>query len=478
MFQPRRTQAPKPLVVSRWTTKMKKIIYIIILFSLSRQLIGQKEDRIWYFGGGCSTSGGGAGLDFNSGSPVALLNSVMPATEGSAVQSDRFGQLLFYTNGVDIFDRTHTLMFNGAAIGGHTSTEQPALIIPFVNDSTKFYVFAQDGKPSGNGTGLHYSIVDMNLNGGLGGVTSTKSVLMQPGTSEALTATKHFNGIDYWVTDIDYDSLIFYSYQVSSSGIAAPIKTNLGFNIPTWTNMKFNNKGDRLYFSSFNGPIIKFIADFNLGTGIISNAIAIDTNAVTAGGEFSPNDSLFYSASNFGPSTFVIHQYQLFSANIYSSRQVVASSAYYADYNDFRLAPNGKIYINKVCADSLDVLNFPNKVGIACNYQKNVLWLGGRKDYAYFPNEIFELPKYPLSISEFSYNETMIYPNPAENSLHLKFANSITELSITNLQGRSILTKTNLDSDKIDISNIPNGIYFVKVVTGQKNYREKIIVRH
>lgn len=457
---------------------MKKIIYIILLFSLSRQLVGQKENRIWYFGGGCSTSGGGAGIDFNSGSPVALLNSVMIQTEGSAVQSNRYGQLLFYTNGLIIYDRTHNAMLNGTGIGGSTSSEQTSVIIPFVNDSTKFYVFAQDGKPTGSGTGLHYSIVDMSLNAGLGGVTATKGVLIQSSTNEALTATKHINGIDYWVTTLDYDSMIFYSYKISSAGISPPVKTNLGFNTYSWQILKFNNKGDKISFFTYNSIPIRYIADFNLNTGIISNAIPIDTNAVTDGGEFSPNDSLFYSQSYLGINNIVLHQYQVFSGNIYSSRQAVATSSYYADFFDLKLAPNGKIYTNKYCADSIDVINFPNTVGPSCNYQKNVLWLGGRKDYCYFPNEIFELPKYPLTISEYSINETIIYPNPIDNSLYLKFSNRIEELSIINLQGQCVLTKTNLDSNKIDVSNIPSGIYFVKIVAGQKNYREKIVVRH
>jgi hypothetical protein len=456
---------------------MNKIIYILIFFSLSRESVGQKENRIWYFGGGCSTSGGGAGLDFNSGSPVVLLNSIMPKTEGSAVQSDRNGQLLFYSDGVNIYDRTHTLMFNGANIGGHVSSVQPAVIIPFTNDSTKFYVFAQDGIPSGTGTGLHYSVVDMSLNGGLGGVTATKAVLIQSGTSEALTATKHLNGIDYWVTALDFDSTIFYSHKVSSTGISPPVKTNLGFNTSTQANMRFNNKGDKVTFL-IGGSFVRHLFDFNLASGAISNAIPIDTNAVTDGAEFSPNDSLLYSQSNFGPISYVLHQYQVFSGNIYSSRQVVATSSYFADFLDLKLAPDGKIYVNKDCADSLDVINFPNTIGVSCNYQKNVLWLGGRKHYCYFPNEIFELPKYPLSILELSNSETVIYPNPVEDLIYLKITNSVTKVSINNLQGQNVLTKTNLDSYKIDVSDIPDGIYFAEIISGENNYREKIIVRH
>ncbi|MBK6984639.1 MAG: hypothetical protein IPH32_07720 [Bacteroidetes bacterium] len=50
----------------------------------------QKEDRIWYFGGTLSnTTTPGAGLDFNSDSPIPLSNSAMGLTEGSATQCDK-----------------------------------------------------------------------------------------------------------------------------------------------------------------------------------------------------------------------------------------------------------------------------------------------------------------------------------------------------------------------------------------------------
>src|SRR5690606_36508749 len=115
--------------------------------------------------------------------------------------SDRnTGDLLFYTNGAKLWNRNHLPMSNGGGLFGNgtqLSTRQGVLIVPFIDDSTKYYVFSLDNvdhsmrinNPSfpfppgsfapqvfvdNNGDtvqgGLFYSVVDMNLNNGLGDV--------------------------------------------------------------------------------------------------------------------------------------------------------------------------------------------------------------------------------------------------------------------------------------------------------------------
>ena len=54
---------------------------------------GQKQANVWYFGNS-------AGVTFNSGNPVALLNGQTNAQEGTSVISDSSGALLFYSDGM------------------------------------------------------------------------------------------------------------------------------------------------------------------------------------------------------------------------------------------------------------------------------------------------------------------------------------------------------------------------------------------
>ncbi len=72
-------------------------------------------------------------------------------------------------------------------------------------------------------------------------------------------------------------------------------------------------------------------------------------------------------------------------------------------------------------------------------------------------------------------NNLIIYPNPASKYISIKLNNSsvITEVSILNSSGEQIIKKTN--TDKIDISNLKNGIYFIKV-KGDKHLTVKKVI--
>ena len=60
----------------------------------------QNEGNIWYFGTN-------AGLDFNSGSPVMLSDGMLDTFEGCATISDNNGDLLFYTDGMLVYNKNH-----------------------------------------------------------------------------------------------------------------------------------------------------------------------------------------------------------------------------------------------------------------------------------------------------------------------------------------------------------------------------------
>src|SRR5215203_2259557 len=93
------------------------LIFILPLFSYS-----QKEFSIWYFGYE-------AGLDFNSGSPIPLTNGAIQTNEGCASISDANGNLLFYTDGVYVWNKLHLQMPNGFALYGGYSSSQSASIL-------------------------------------------------------------------------------------------------------------------------------------------------------------------------------------------------------------------------------------------------------------------------------------------------------------------------------------------------------------
>jgi len=204
------------------------MVIIFLIFGLLS--FCQKEANMWYFGNK-------AALDFNSGAPVPLSNNVMNTWEGVASIADPIsGRLLFYTDGMTIWDSTHTAMPNGSGLLGDSSSSQAALIIPHPGMGQLYYLFTVDGY--GGSDGLRYSMINMNLNGGNGDVAvGYKNVLLQSPVSEKITAARHANGTDIWIISHLWNSNQFVSYRISAvklialSTKLAPTPTTSGFSI-------------------------------------------------------------------------------------------------------------------------------------------------------------------------------------------------------------------------------------------------------
>ena len=93
----------------------------------------------------------------------------------------------------------------------------------------------------------------------------------------------------------------------------------------------------------------------------------------------------------------------------------------------------------------------------------------------------------PLSVNKTnkSLNSIKVYPNPSNKSVTVEWQNNqsnIIKVTLVNLVGQTIFEKNNLQNKNqlnIDVSNLSNGIYFIRL-TNQLNqsYNEKIIVAH
>ncbi|PKP17669.1 MAG: hypothetical protein CVU06_12920, partial [Bacteroidetes bacterium HGW-Bacteroidetes-22] len=168
--------------------------------------MAQGEWNNWYFGQK-------AGITFQNGSPpTALLNSNMVAgVAGVSVVSDSAGQLLFYTHGGGIFNRQHQIMLNSYGLHGY-NVHESVVAVPLPGSSDKYYVFTNGfltSPPSPPGYTLEYSIVDMTLDNGLGGILPAfKNVIVQGAelASGAITAVRHHNNCHIWIIAQTTDS--------------------------------------------------------------------------------------------------------------------------------------------------------------------------------------------------------------------------------------------------------------------------------
>ena len=73
--------------------------------------------------------------------------------------------------------------------------------------------------------------------------------------------------------------------------------------------------------------------------------------------------------------------------------------------------------------------------------------------------------------------EVNVYPNPAQQTLYIQSSQEIERISVYDISGRELLTKTEsaLFGQSIDVSGLANGIYLVKVKTKAGETVKKIV---
>jgi gliding motility-associated-like protein len=352
---------------------MNKNLLLFILLFLSIGCFAQGEANIWYFGNK-------AGLDFNSGSPVALTDSQMVTDEGCAVLSNSAGQLLFYTDGSTVWNKNHQVMQNGSGLLGHYSSTQSATIIQKPGSSNLFYVFTIDAE--GGINGFRYSVIDILLDNGLGAII-TKNILIYTPTCEKISIVKHANGIDFWVLTHGLKDT-FYSYLVTPSGInnspqVSNIGINLGLNVFGSVSqgiMKLSPDGTKLAICHLGFQKVELF-DFNAATGVISNPRMLlnGTNSYdnVYGAEFSPSGKILYIT---GVSLGVIYQFDLTATVIASSKIEIPTLNSFL--GSLQMGPDRKIYLANNNTSSLSVINKPDVLGLGCDFQNFAIDLGGK----------------------------------------------------------------------------------------------------
>jgi gliding motility-associated-like protein len=347
---------------------MKNNFFFILLLWVNLPMIyGQNQNNQWRFGNG-------GGIDFNVNPPLFQGGSQILTGEGSASVADPLtGELLFYTDGITVWDSQDQIMPNGTGLFGGSpelkSSTTAAVIVPKPGSEHLYYIITID-EQLGNGRGLRYSVVDMNLNNGFGDILlNEKNVLIKLTESEKIEIIPADACAGYWIITKDNPGNSFFSYLLSDTGIdTAPVVSLAGGVHGNGAgHLKANHEGTKLACGNFFDGTIEMY-DFNKTTGAVSISTTLNANQLNFiyGLEFSPNDALLYVSD-----LSKVVQYDLSQNNplaIENSAFTVISSPF-VQYASLQLAPNGIIYVN---AGNIDAILNPNGIGSACNYQEMV----------------------------------------------------------------------------------------------------------
>lgn len=494
---------------------MKKIISFLLITSCC---FAQYQNNIWCFGDS-------AGIDFNISSP-ASFSSIVRARGSCTSVADSSGSLLFYafTNATFnystiVANSLHQIMQNGDTIVGESWANE-LTIVPKPNSNNLYYLFSmsETNVPT---QGLWLSTIDMNANGGLGAVVQKNKRLNTFRNADCVTAIKHGNGRDWWVfSKYSTNSTSFnrfYTYLITPDTIMPPIIQNL------------NNAADgdvqRLIFNSDGSKIMQINPlglmceyDFNRCTGLFSNPVVIfpeqtsNFSRLFWSGTYSPDGNKFYATTQyyFNVDTSYIIQYDLTAANIPLSADTLYNFVWPVQAGAVRLAPDNKLYmacfydwgfpgfpypdsVRNLYNENLSVVNYPDSLGAACDFQPFSFYLGGKRTYWGLPNN----PDYNLgrlvgspcdtltSVAEILTDDLYfsISPNPSNGNFKINYPlphNKTGALQIFDLTGKEVynqILQQGKNHEFFSIKNLSDGIYLCKIATDNFVATKKIIIQ-
>ncbi|RRA99508.1 T9SS type B sorting domain-containing protein [Larkinella rosea] len=370
------------------------LLLIFIIYSSQTYAQGNKRANVWYFGYN-------AGLDFNKGTPVAITDGALSIWEGCATICDENGALLFYTDGSTAWNKNHKVIPNAVKLGGNNSSSQSGIIVPYPGHSNLYYIFSVDSQ--GGSGGVQYALVDMNLNGGLGGIVTKNSSLLGRST-EKLTAVRHCNNRDFWVVMHEIDNNVFRSFLIDNNGLNLNYtKTAVGSihqdNSFAIGYMKASPNGKKLALASYEGFFE--ILDFDNSTGKVSAPITLKKkefdNAYSV--EFSSNSKILYMSQTQNNPT--IYQIDLsYSSGVEMLAKMIPIGAINSGYfGALQAGPDGKIYVAINDGKYLGIINNPNVIGLKCNFVQNGIFLGGKSSGIGLPNLITSYFIEPIKVS-------------------------------------------------------------------------------
>jgi gliding motility-associated-like protein len=363
----------------------------------STALFAQREADNWIFGDW-------AGLNFTSGDPVPIFHDPNSGGFFGTVMSDSTGNLLFYSDGETVWNRNDNIMINGSGLlPGHNGAIQNTITFPKPGSKTQYYLFSVTHQywPEG----LYYSVIDMTLDGGLGGVTSEKNIKLEAAAKAAsqVFALKNDIGDGYWVISRLYDDDRYVCFKVDETGVHPdPVYSSPGlYREPSSADGRLRVSPDKKYLiASYldNDRTIPLngleVCTFNKSTGFIDFQYII-SRPDSLGGycgpwdwEFSPDSKFLYVTYNI-----IISSWSGWALCQYNMHFIEDSAAFYNSLikvrdisgHSLQLSNDGRIYTSclaDTCKPTLSkfisVINKPWEQGVACDFDTCSIYLGGR----------------------------------------------------------------------------------------------------
>lgn len=387
----------------KYSYRNRLLTFILVLAGTS-QVACQNHDFIWYYGWANANPHPdyeGGRIDFNTNPPIA-------SPEGRPVNIELYGhimadstgtEVLYYSNGLHIYNRDNQIMENGDTINPgywwELSHPQPyvfmisGLSIPFPRRPNEYLYFHQryDNLPTPPiccwfPRNVYYSHIDMAQNNGLGKVISKNNSIYSEHNS-GFGLTKTGDNQAWWLVFGELRSNIYQVYLIDSSGVNFHHIDTIGPNI--YANNFLLDQPSLGGFSPDGTKYAKYdywhgitVLDFDRCSGELSNGYfyPVDSTNEFTSLAFSPNSRYIYYNEN--------RQLMQLDTWRIPSENPIDTIAFWDGYYELeipvlvdglafsQLAPDGKIYMSATGSSRhLHVIDRPNLPSQACGFRQH-----------------------------------------------------------------------------------------------------------
>ena len=358
----------------------------------------------------------------------------------ASCNSDSLGSLLYYSNGIKIYNFMNLLIENGDTINPgfvwnsskNSGYPSPigALSVPIANRENQYYIFHMSTSLESSKlliNPLYYSIIDMNENGGLGEVKIKNKILVDSEDKDLIwpAVTKHANGRDWWlITGIENSPLI-QKYLVTPEGIIGPFEQQTDLTFPSaerTSNCLFSPDGSLYARTDLNNGLNIFA--FNRCTGELSNrqfVPEVPGYFICGNILFSPDSKFLY---NNRPDHII--QFDLSDGVLsYNKMDTIQHYDLFSDpfppfnavYDFGQLGADNKLYLATGSSPSyMHVIHRPNLPAPLCDLENH-----GYDLPRYNASTVCYFPNYRLGVWEGSPCDTIQLQNPPPGFVNTQY---------------------------------------------------------
>ena len=375
------------MIHSPYNSVLQRVFFSVLLFFFSVTLLAQDvTETRWYFG----NSAENLVFDRNGRDVYLQTDQATPFGNAGAVTiTDQFtGNLLFYTDGVDVYDASHTILPGGAGLAGNSSVNVPVVTCPVTDNPGQYYLFTNSGAAGPNE--IQYTIVDATIPGNgtvqfpYGDVTSTDNPTGLVSPAEGMLIVPSGDGALFWLISQNRATFEIRITQIDGGGIGAT--TNYDFTGGTTPGFEaahfaFNVDSSQLVMVPRLANRNIWLMDFDATTGVLTfdrtltgTGFNDDAGESIYDAEWSPDGSKLYF-SRFGSSGTTGQLYQLDFNDSTETVNPILPTPIFRSYG-LKKAPDDRIYhlyqATNGAAFNLGRINQPDSIADSVQYQSIV----------------------------------------------------------------------------------------------------------